>query len=104
LVEHVRPALDLLAELITSGPDAFVQAHGLDALAIVREIEAALMMPLEGNLGHVVLWEQFLETPDKVFEALAGVLEGYVDRDTVLVTWLDEAVQRYETAAQERGS
>jgi hypothetical protein len=95
VIEHVRVALELVAELIAGGPDAFVQAHGKDAFLIVQEIEAALMMPLEGNLGHVVLWEQFLKTPDEVSEALANVVQGYVERDVVLANWLNESLRRY---------
>jgi len=96
LNEHIKAALDLVTELITGGPDAFVQAHGKDALLLVQEIEAALMMPLEGNLGHVVLWEQFLKTPDEVAGALANVVQGYVERDVVLANWLNESLRRYK--------
>lgn len=96
MIEHVRTALALVAELIVSGPDAFSQAHGRDALLIVQEIEAALMMPVEGNLGHVVLWEQFLKTPDEVTEALVNVVQDYLERDVVLTNWLNGSLRRYK--------
>ena len=102
MVEHVRAALDLIKELIEGGADAFLQAHGQEALTIVQEIEAALMTPLEGNLGHVVLWEQFLKTPDEVAEAVVNVVQRYVERDVVLANWLNESLRRYEACLQER--
>jgi hypothetical protein len=102
LIEHVRAALDLIKELIEGGADAFLHAHGQNALVIVHEIESALMMPLEGNMGHVVLWEQFLKTPNEVFEATVNVVQGYVERDVVLANWLNESLHRYEACLQER--
>ncbi len=100
MIEHVRKALDLIKELIVNGRDGFLRAHGQEALDIVQEIEAALMMPLEGNLGHVVLWEQFLKTPDEVAEALVNVVQGYVERDVLLANWLNESLQRYKSVQE----
>ena len=91
----VQEIVRLMVELMSVGAGAFELAHGSDALSIAQEVEAALMARLEGNLGHVVLWEQFLRTPMEVDDAVAGVVQQHVDRDSVLAAWLHDAVGRY---------
>jgi hypothetical protein len=89
----------LMVELVSDGAAAFELAHGSDALNVAQEVEAALMARLEGNLGHVVLWEQFLRTPEEVVDAVVGVVQQYVDRDPVLATWLQDVVRRDRASA-----
>jgi len=96
-----RRIIDLLVAYVSRGAAAFEVEHGSGALQVVEEIMAALMGQLEGNLGHVVLWEQFLRTPDEVSEALVGVVEVLLCRSTVLGAWMDDAWMRYRACAGE---
>ncbi len=96
-----RRIVDLLVARVSQGAAAFEAEHGSEALQVVEEIMAALMGQLEGNLGHVVLWEQFLRTPNEVSEALVGVVEVLFCRSTVLSAWMDNAWMRYRACAGE---
>jgi hypothetical protein len=93
-MSSVREIVRLMVELVSDGAAAFELAHGSDSLGVAQEVEAALMARLEGNLGHVVLWEQFLRTPKEVADAVSGVVQQYVDHDLVLETWLQDAASR----------
>jgi hypothetical protein len=84
----------LLGEYVAQGEHAFEAARGAQVLACVQEIMAALMGQLEGNLGHVVLWEQFLQTPDEVSDALVSVVGALRCRNELFDEWLDEAWAR----------
>ncbi|MBN1639988.1 MAG: hypothetical protein JXA09_02040 [Anaerolineae bacterium] len=89
-----RRIVDLLAG-VARGDEPTGDA---DALVLAQEVQAALMAALEGNLGHVVLWEQFLRTPDEVADALVGVVEAVMRRDAALAEWLREAWARWRQA------
>ena len=75
--------------------------NGARALDVALEIEAALMAQMEGNLGHVLLWEQFKRTPTEVDAALASVVDSLVSDDSVLAEWLAAARIRYQRACKE---
>jgi hypothetical protein len=96
-----RQIVDLMAAYVDQGTASFELAHGSEASQVVEEMTAALMRQLEGNLGHVVLWEQFLRTPDEVSEALVGVVGVLLCRTAVLSVWMDDAWARYRACAGE---
>ncbi len=86
----------LMTDLVPEGGLMLERCAGPVALEEAREIEAVVMAQLEGNLGHVLLWEQFQQTPDDLAQALAGVLDRLIQRDPVLASWLEESLQRYQ--------
>lgn len=96
-----REIVDLMAEYVSQGEVGFEAEHGARALEVAQEMMAALLGQLEGNLGHVVLLEQFLRTPNKVSEALVGVIQESLRRDAVFAGWVDEAWARYHAGAGE---
>jgi ABC-type ATPase with predicted acetyltransferase domain len=69
-----QEVVNMMAELMAEGDEAFRRMHGEAALDIAREVQAALMAQFESNLGHVVLWEQFLRTPQEVGAAVSVVV------------------------------
>jgi hypothetical protein len=89
----------LMAELISESGSAFADRHGEEGLTVALEIQAALMHQFEGNIGHVVLWEQFSRTPHPVVPAVTSVVRSCMDRDQVLGDWLKEQLRRYRTSA-----
>ena len=99
--DTAQDIVQVMAELISEGEDAFEQRRGDVALSVAREIEAALVGQLEGNLGRVLLWEQFLRTPESVASAVVSVLESLLDRDAILARWLDESLKTYRRGADE---
>ena len=92
-----QDAVEVMGQLVSEGEDLFEEQRGSAALGVAREIEAALVAQLEGNLGHVLLWEQFLRTPQSVAPALVSTLESLLERDAVLREWLVESLQNYGT-------
>lgn len=96
---NVREVIDLMAAYVSQGAAAFEAAHSSEAARIAEEIMAALMGQLEGNLGHVVLWEQFLRTPNEVSEALVGVVEALLCQSDLLRAWMDDAWTRYRACS-----
>jgi hypothetical protein len=96
-----RRVVGLIREYVARGASAFEAGHGPEALTVVQAIMAALMGQLEGNLGHVVLWEQFLQTPDEVSGALAGVVTELQCRNPAFEEWLAEAEARYQALTSE---
>ena len=88
-----------MLEYVVRGAVAFEAEHGPEASVVMQEMIAALMGQLEGNLGHVVLWEQFLQTPDEVSDALVGVFDGLRCRDLAFEEWLTDAWARYQAYA-----
>jgi hypothetical protein len=88
----VRGLVHVLADL-ARGEIADVEAEQL-----AQQIQAALVAQMEGNLGHVLLWEQFLRTPDDMAEAAIGVVHGLAERDAVLAEWLSAAWKRWQEA------
>lgn len=99
----VEGMIRLLVELGADGEAAFAQGHGDAALATAREIEAVLMEQFERRLSYVVLWEQFLQTPHEVADAVAGVVRARVAEDAALAEWLREAWARYQAQADDGG-
>ena len=95
----VGAIVDLLSELVSSGGAEFAKLHGAPALDVLYEVQAALMSAMEADLSYVVLWEQFLLTPQEVDEALVNVIQALAAADPILVDWLDEALERYRQAA-----
>ena len=93
--DTAQDIVQVMAELVSQGEDVFEQRRGGVALGVAEEIEAALVAQLEGNLGHVLLWEQFLRTPEAVASAVVSVLESLLDRDVILARWLDESLKTY---------
>jgi hypothetical protein len=94
-----RQIVDLLGAYVGQGAATYEAEHGSEASQVVEEILAALMGQLEGNLGHIVLLEQFLRTPDEVSEALIGVVEALLCRSAVLRAWMDDAWLRYRACS-----
>jgi hypothetical protein len=99
---NVREVVALMVELVSGGSVAFEEQHGGAALETAQEIEAALMARLEGSLGHVVLWEQFLRTPETMADAAGGVIQRYAAQDPVLATWLEDALARCKASARDK--
>jgi len=93
-----RAIVDRLSEQVSGGDARFEELHGAPALAILYEVQAALMAAMESDLSYVVLWEQFLLTPHEVDEALVGVIQALAAADPGLAKWLDEALARYRQA------
>ena len=93
--DTAQDIVQVMAELVSQGEDVFEQRRGGVALGVAEEIEAALVAQLEGNLGHVLLWEQFLRTPEAVASAVVSVLESLLNRDVILARWLDESLKTY---------
>jgi hypothetical protein len=91
-----RRIVEVLAGLVRSGEPR----GGAEAVQVAEEMQAAVMAQLEGNLGHVVLWEQFLRTPDDVSDAVVGVIQALIRRDPVFEDWLHEAWGRWQRATQ----
>ena len=89
----------LMTDLVPEGGLLLERCAGPVAVEVAREIEAVVMSQLEGNLGHVLLWEQFQQTPGDVAQALAGVLDTLMQRDPVLASWLEESLRRYQREA-----
>jgi len=94
--DTVQDIVKVMAELISEGEDSFERTRGGVALGVAKQIEAALVARLEGNLGHVLLWEQFLRTPDVVASAVVSVLESLLESDVILARWLDESLRTYQ--------
>ena len=94
-----REVVDLVGEYVALGARGFEAEHGGEATNVVQGMMAALMGQLEGNLGHVVLWEQFLQTPDEVCDALVGVVTALRCRNPGFDEWLAEAWGRYRAHA-----
>ena len=87
--------VELLSELVSSRDSEFEDLHGAQALEILYEVQAALMAAMESDLSYVVLWEQFLLTPQEVDLALVSVIQALMAADPVLADWLEEALERY---------
>lgn len=93
-----RQVVQILVELEREGETAFGRRYGTQARDVAHEMEAALMAQMESNLGHVLLWEQFLSTPEEVAPALVSVVRVLASADPVLAGWLDESLARYREA------
>jgi hypothetical protein len=91
--------VELLSELVSGGDAEFERLHGAPALAVLYEVQAALMAAMESDLSYVVLWEQFLITPHEVDQALRGVIQMLMAADPVLNEWIEAALERYRQAA-----
>lgn len=94
-----REIVELMTELVPDGGAALERRDGPQALAVAQEMEGALMSAMEGKLGHVLLWEQFLSTPGEVALALTGVVQALMEADLILAEWLEAALVRYRQAA-----
>jgi len=90
--------VELLSELVSAGDAEFEKLHGAPALNVLYEVQAALMAAMESDLSYVVLWEQFLLTPQEVDLALVSVIQALTAGDPVLSEWLGEALERYRQA------
>jgi hypothetical protein len=99
VIMGAREIVKLMTELVPDGGAALERRDGLHALAVAQEMEGALMSAMERKLGYVLLWEQFLTTPDEVALALTGVVQALMEADPVLAEWLEAALARYEQAA-----
>ena len=91
--------VDLMRERVLVGESEMARRYGEPAVEIALEMEAALMSAMESSLSYVVLWEQFLSTPDEVALAVVSVLQALMEADLVLAQWLDEAIARFRQAA-----
>jgi hypothetical protein len=98
---YTRQIVGLVGEYVALGERWFEAEHGDEALAMVEEMMAALMGQLEGNLGYVVLWEQFLETPEEISDALVSVVGELRCQNPTFDDWLVGAWGRYQVCAQE---
>jgi hypothetical protein len=93
-----QEVVELMTCLVADGPAALEGQAGLQAVQVALEIEGALMSAMEGKLANVVLWEQFLSTPQEVALAVVGVVQALMDSDLVLAGWLAAALDRYRQA------
>lgn len=100
---RAREIVQLMVELAADGGRTLERQRGPSAAEQAWRIQAALMDRLEGNLGHVVLWEQFLETPEAVTPALVSVVRSLLDADPSLAGWLDAALEAYRQAVRSQG-
>jgi hypothetical protein len=98
---YTRQIVRLLGEYVALDERWFEAEHGDGALTVVEEMMAALMQQLEGNLGYVVLWEQFLQTPEEMSDALVNVVGELRCQDPAFDEWLVEAWGRYQGRAGE---
>lgn len=98
---YVRKVVAVVGEFVALGGCQFEAKHGDQAATVVQELMAALMGQLEGNLGYVVLWEQFLQTPDEVSDALVSVVTELQCRNSTFDGWLVKAWRRYLACARE---
>jgi hypothetical protein len=90
---------ELMRERISAGEAEMERRHGTLAVDVAREVEATLMTAMESRLSYVVLWEQFLSTPDEVVLAVASVIQALMEADPSLGQWLVESLERYRQAA-----
>ena len=90
--------VELLSELVSAGDAEFEDLHGAQALGILYEVQAALMAAMESDLSYVVLWEQFLLTPQEVDLAVVSVIQALMAADPILDDWLEAAQERYRQA------
>ena len=98
-----REIVERMIELVPDRGATLEQRDGPRALAVAQEIEGALMSAMEGTLANVVLWEQFLSTPNEVSAAVIGVVQALMEADPVLADWLKAAMVRYKEATQQPG-
>jgi hypothetical protein len=96
----VRPVVDLMVALVPENGQALERECGAQALAVAQEIQATLMAQFEGNLGRVMLWEQFLRTPEEVTLAVAGVVQALAEGDQELADWLRASMEHYRQAVE----
>ena len=94
-----RGIVELMGELVSAGGAEIERRHGGQALDLLYEVQAALMAAMESDLSYVVLWEQFLLTPQEVELAVVSVVQTLMAADPVLAEWLDAALVRYREAA-----
>jgi hypothetical protein len=95
VIVSAQEIVDLMAESVPEGGRALERQRGVAALDAANEIAAALMSQFEQSLGNVLLWEQFLRTPQEVRGALLGVIQRLIEQDAALASWLEEAMARY---------
>ena len=96
----VRPVVDLMAAMVPENGKALERECGAQALVVAQEIQAALMAQFEGNLGRVMLWEQFLRTPEEVALAVVGVVQALAEGDKELADWLRASIERYRQTVE----
>jgi hypothetical protein len=96
--------VQLMAELVADSGGSLERRWGLDATAQAQQMQAALMERLEGNLGHVVLWEQFVQTPGAVAPALVGVVQSLLEGDPALGAWLGATLEAHRGALRSPGT
>jgi hypothetical protein len=91
---------ELMRTWISVGHTEMERRHGALASEVAHEVEGALMAAMESSLSYVVLWEQFLSTPDEVVLAIVSVVQALMDADPVLARWLGESLERYGQVAE----
>jgi hypothetical protein len=95
--------VELMQALVPDHGAMLERRDGPGALLVAQEIEGALASAMESKLANVLLWEQFLSTPDKVALALTGVVKRLMGTDPVLADWLAAALERYNEASTALG-
>jgi hypothetical protein len=96
-----REIVQLMIELVADDRAMLERRDDQPAVDVAREIQAALMSAMEAKLSYVVLWEQFLSTPEEVASAVVSVVQTLMNADPVLARWLEESLARYRQAASD---
>jgi hypothetical protein len=91
--------VEWMSEWVADEGATLERRDGVPAADVAREVQAALMSAMEVKLSYVVLWEQFLSTPDEVASALVSVVQALMEADPVLASWLEQSLARYRQAA-----
>jgi hypothetical protein len=90
--------VEVVGQLVVDEGETLRQQHGPRALAVAREMEAALAPRLEDNPAYAPLWRQFQAAPQRQAPALAGILEVLLSADAALARRLDALLDEYHRA------
>ena len=96
--------VEVVGKLVPDDGVALDQAHGPQALAVARQMEAELVPCLEGDPAYAPLWWAFRAAPLQQAPALAGVLQVLLAADAALARRLDALLERYRQAKGASGT
>ena len=99
-----REIVEVVGELVPDDGIALGQAHGPQALAVARQVEAALMQHLEGDPAYAPLWRAFRAAPLQQAPALTGVVQVLLAADAALARRLDVLLEEYRQAKGATGT
>jgi len=90
--------VEVVGQLVVNEGETLRQQHGPRALAVAREVKAALAPRLEDNPAYAPLWRQFQSTPQRQAPAIVGILKVLLSADAALAQRLDALLDEYHRA------